>query len=236
MSLAAALALATPIFGMQLSIDPAFATGPSMSGAQVAGPAITALPAPVPDDESGSASSGPSVGEQMAQRNNIRGIHRILGITTWASMTLTVALGWLQYANLYGPFQSAENTRCVQGNAFFGQNSCIRQPLPHLISSTVTATLYTATFALSLMMPDPLNIAEQDTDAGRTLRRHKRLRWVHTFGMVAQMLLGVVIANADRFGLDRANDYAALNTLSTVHMLIGMTTYATMTWAGVLYL
>jgi hypothetical protein len=62
---------------------------------------------------------------------------------------------------------------------------------------------------------------------------HKLLRWVHFGGMLAQIALGIVIAN-DIGGLDRANDYDTLQTLATVHLATGVITYGALTWAGAL--
>jgi hypothetical protein len=229
-----ALVLATPLFGLQLQLDPAVMT-PSTSV-----PVVSASLAfePVPDEAEGGggARPGPTTAELMQQRGRLSQIHKWMGVATWVSMTATVVLGYLQYYNLYGVFGSLSDSPCVQGNAVFGQSSCTRQPLPHLISSLMTTALYSVTFGLSLRMPDPMNLSEGESEYAKNLRRHKRLRWVHLAGMVAQMVLGVIIANSDTFGLSRANDYRALQALSTIHFAIGLTTYAAMTWAGVIFL
>ncbi len=227
----AALMLATPIWGMSLSIDASLAAGPSVAPIVAeSGEAAEEQPA----EEPGPNTSPSNAAELMQRRGSVGRIHRVMGITTWASMTLTVALGWLQYWNLYGG--ALEDTRCVQGNAFFGQRACVRQPLPHMVSSIATTALYATTFGLTLGMPDPLHLSDGDSSHARNLRRHKRLRWVHFGGMIAQLLLGAVIANGDTFGLSRANDYGTLKALSTVHLAIGMVTYGTMTWAGLIFL
>jgi hypothetical protein len=178
------------------------------------------------------AEGEPTVAELMARRARYGRIHKIMGITTWASMTVTLVLGWLQYANLYGTFSAREDTRCERGNAFFGQDACTGQPLPHLIASATTGALYYTTFALSYFLPDPLHLSEGNSEAARKLRQHKRLRWAHFGGMAAQIILGALVANAHAIGLDRANDYRALQALSTVHLVTGLATYATLTWAG----
>ncbi len=232
-----AFLLATPIWGLSLSMDPSLAAGPALTPVAVSAPAAVA-----PDDDddeeeaSASESAEPSVADQMRQRGDIAQIHRALGIATWASMTATVLLGYFQYYNLYGMFSSLSNTPCVEGNAIFGQNACVRQPVPHLVSSMVTTALYSVTFGLSYRMPDPMNLSEGESEYARNLRRHKRLRWVHLIGMAAQIGLGAIIANADKFGLSRANDYRTLQALSTVHFAIGLVTYAALTWAGVIFL
>jgi hypothetical protein len=80
-------------------------------------------------------------------------------------------------------------------------------------------------------MPDPDNLSEGMGKFASTLRLHKTLRWVHFGGMVAQALIGIVIANG-LLGLDRANDYGTLQALATAHLGIGLVTWGAMTWAG----
>jgi hypothetical protein len=146
---------------------------------------------------------------------------------------VTLLLGGFQYHNLYGFFASRESTPCVTGDAIFGQESCSGTPWPHLISAGITTALYSSTFALSLMMPDPDDSSEGDSEFASTLRKHKFLRWVHFGGMIAQIAIGAMLAN-DVLGLDRANDYSTLQLLATVHMGIGIITYGALTWAGAL--
>lgn len=236
-----ALALATPIFGFSLTIDlPALdLTGLAGVPFEIAAttPADDSDVAPASaaraDDANGSEGE-PSTVELMNKRARYGRMHRILGISTWAAMTATVTLGTLQYANLYGFFDSAANTRCLRGNAFFGQDACVGTPTPHLVTALTTAGLYYATFGLSYAMPDPIGLDRGDSAAARRLRTHKRLRWAHFTGMALQMVMGVFVANAHWFGLDRANDYRAMQGLATVHLLTGYATYATLTWAGAL--
>ena len=85
---------------------------------------------------------------------------------------------------------------------------------------------------LSFAMPDPLKVSEGNSDFARKLRTHKVLRWVTFAGMLAQIGLGVVSANSEWFGLDRANDYKALRGIATAHMAVSLVTYGAMTWAG----
>jgi hypothetical protein len=99
----------------------------------------------------------------------------------------------------------------------------------------ITTALYAATFTLSLMMPDPDGLDEGDSDYAKNLRMHKILRWVHFVGMISQLALGVVIANAESFGLDRANDFGTLQALSATHMAIGLVTFGALTWAGAIF-
>ena len=174
-------------------------------------------------------------GRMIQERADLTAIHRPLGIATWAAMGITLLLGGIQYHNLYGFFGSLEDTPCVQGDAIFGQGQCSGTPWAHLISSMVTTALYTATFTVSTLMPDPGDLDEGDSDYASNLRTHKILRWIHFGGMLAQLALGVIIANSENFGLDRANDFGTLQALSTVHMALGLVTFGAMTWAGALF-
>jgi hypothetical protein len=225
-----AFALATPVFGLSLSIDlPALdLTLPTDVVLQIADAEGAA------DDADADDEADPTVAEQMAKRARFARMHRILGLSTFASMTVTVTLGTLQYANLYGFFAAREDTRCLRGNAFFGQDACSGTPVPHLVSAMVTSGLYYATFGLSYAMPDPVGLDQGDSRAARRLRQHKRLRWAHFSGMALQIVLGMFAANPQWLGIDRANDYRAMQALATVHLVSGFATYGTLTWAGAL--
>jgi hypothetical protein len=170
---------------------------------------------------------------QIKRRNALIKVHRPLGLATWGTMTVTLALGIIQYYNLYGFFADQGDNPCVKGSAVFGQGQCSGTPWPHLIAAGVTTGLYAATFTVSLMMPDPDDLSSGKGEFASTLRMHKLLRWVHFGGMLAQLVLGIVIAN-DIGGLDRANDYDTLQTLATVHLATGLITYGALTWAGAL--
>jgi len=186
------------------------------------------------DAGEGELGGGDAYVAQVRERAQLAKIHRAFGIATWAAMGVTLVLGSVQYHNLYGSFAGQSSNPCVEGRAIFGQDQCFGDPWPHLAGALVTAALYTTTFSLSMLMPDPDNAAEGDTDFAKRLRLHKALRWVHLAGMVAQFALGVVIANGDAFGLDRANDYTALQALSTVHLTLGTITWGALTWSGAL--
>lgn len=237
-----AFVFATPVFGLSLSID--------LPALELAAPAqiVAQAPAdPAPADGTDDAAiaptavavsaeledtAAPDVATLMAQRSRNGRIHKILGLSTFGAMTVTVVLGTLQYANLYGFFDARANTRCDNGNAFFGQDACSGTPTPHLVSAFTTAGLYYATFGMSYAMPDPIGLDQGDSRSARRLRMHKRLRWAHFGGMAAQIVLGMLSANSQWLGLDRANDYRAQQGLATVHLLVGYATYATLTWAG----
>jgi hypothetical protein len=167
---------------------------------------------------------------EIKRRNSLIKIHRPLGIATWVAMTAALTLGTIQYYNLYGFGADIGHNPCVTGDAIFGQEQCSGTPWPHLVAAGVTTALYATTFTISLMMPDPDDLANGKGEFASTLRLHKLLRWIHFSGMVAQVVLGIVIANA----FDRANDYDTLQILATAHLASGIITYGALTWAGAL--
>jgi hypothetical protein len=242
-----ALALATPIYGLALTpptIDPVVdlavpatvvAQFDDMDEGLSEGEGEEDLfEEGVADDAADEEPSGQededSYAAQMKERNSLIKLHKPLGIATWGAMTVTTVLGFIQYYNLYGFFDDQGSNPCVTGDAIFGQESCSGTPWPHALAAGLTTGLYAATFTVSLMMPDPDDLAGGKGEFAETLRLHKLLRWVHFGGMVAQAVIGIVIAND--LGLDRANDYDTLQTLATVHMASGLITYGALTWAG----
>lgn len=170
--------------------------------------------------------------EDLRLRRKLAPIHRILGISTWASMTATVVLGAIRYHDRYGFFAGRDDNPCARGTAVFGVEGCLGSPLPHLISSIATTALYTATLSLSFFMPDPDQASIGDSDDASRLRTHKVLRWVHLGAMVAQVILGPIMS---RVG-DRTNDYGVHQALATTHMALGLVGYGALTWAGALML
>jgi hypothetical protein len=244
MSTLTALVLATPLFG--LSLTPPAPLGPvSGTTAPAALPMASTLALgegkadAVPDpEEAARGEEAPGAGDdfatQMQRRQDLAKVHKWLGISTWAAMTVTMVLGFIQFHNLYGFGRGRDDNPCVQGDAIFGQQQCTGRSVPHLTSALATTALYGTTMGVSFAMPDPLEIAEQDTEQGRKLRTHKTLRWVHFGGMVAQLALGLLIASRERIGLDRANDFRALKGLASVHLATGLVTYGALTWSGAL--
>ena len=239
--------LATPIFGLSLDSPPAtIAPRLESVSAQVdLTPALVAAGLAQDDSVSASEAEGEAEAdsgskadeervyqEQSTRRVELAKQHRLLGIATWVSMTLTVALGTIQYYNLYGFGADIGHNPCVEGNAIFGQGQCTGTPWPHLVAAGITTALYTTTFTLALMMPDPDDLANAKGEFASTVRLHKLLRWVHFGGMIAQIVLGIVIAN--NVAGDRANDYGTLQALSTAHLAAGVITYGALTWAGAL--
>lgn len=246
----ALLAFATPLFGFSLTppdlaalelpvlaqldaagetggeaADPAASDGGETAGTSGGGSAPSPAESPAIPPQTDPA----QLAAALRTRQDLATVHRALGIATWGSMLVTVVLGFIQYYNLYGFFAPLEETPCVTGSAVFGQDQCWGAPWPHRIAAITTGALYTATFVLSIAMPDPLG-ADQGPRA-ENLRIHKALRWVHLGGMIAQVLLGFALGQ-NWLGLERANDYGAMQALATVHQLVGLTTFGVLTAAG----
>ena len=256
-----ALLLATPIFGLSLHAPLVFPDAEQSSGprsgyevdlsAKAVAFEAAALAAKDDDEDKAEADadaapSGKSAKkaksaaeeeytQEIKRRNSIAGIHRLMGVATWAAMTLTLAAGMIDYYNLYGFGAGIGDNPCVQGSAAFGDDFGCRGGIRTIKSALAytTTALYATTFTLSLMMPDPDDLSSGKGEFASTLRLHKTLRWVHFGGMVAQIALGVLIASRVG-GLDRANDYGTLQALATVHMGLGLVTWGALTWAGAL--
>lgn len=236
-----ALVLATPIFGFAFApLQVPALPHAAVPLAQVEGsvqldvgddePTAAAAVGPVADAAPAAPTDQAEYVKQLRKRAKMAKIHRALGITTWASMAITVASGTVQYHNLYGG-GSLEKTPCTKGDAWPNNNQCHGAPLLHAIPGFVTGGLYFTTLGLEMFMPDPDHAAQGDSQFAKKLRTHKILRWVHLAGMVAQIGLGIVMANP-ALGLERATDYKTLQALSRAHLGIGYATFAALTWAG----
>jgi hypothetical protein len=229
------LLLATPIFGLSLHAPALDVADVDLSAKAVTVQMLAKLDA----DEAGAAKSAatPSPQDdykaQIKRRNDIASVHRVFGISTWAAMTATVAVGFIDYHNLYGFGAGIGDNPCVKGTAIGGDDFGCRGGIRTIksVAAYTTGALYATAFTLSLMMPDPDDLASGKGEFARTLRMHKTLRWVTFTGMVLQSLLGPILAGRIG-GLDRANDYGTLQALSTVHLGIGVITLGALTWAG----
>jgi hypothetical protein len=229
----------TPMLDLSVEVVPALVVGAQSEEDESAGASADGGDADGDGEEAEGAAEGDQTKDaeqaeyiaQTKERNSLTKLHRPLGIATWLAMTATVALGTIQYYNLYGFFDDIGSNPCVTGDAIFGQEQCSGPPWPHRIAAWTTGGLYAATFTVSLMMPDPDDLSSGKGEFASTLRLHKLLRWVHFGGMVAQILLGAFVAN--NF-LDRANDYETLQILATAHLATGYITYGALTWAGAL--
>jgi len=220
-----ALMLATPLFGLTLHFDASTLETPAIvvdPGAALAVEISTELEEP----------SAPTTAELIRKRNKIKKVHKWLGISTWSLMTATVVSGFIQFHNQYGWWKGQGDNPCVQGDAILSQKACSGVPTAHVVLSTLTSAAYFATFGVSFAMPDPLKVSEGDSQFAKRLRTHKVLRWVTFAGMLTQIGLGVVAANSEWFGADRANNYNTLRGIATAHMAVSLVTYGAMTWAG----
>lgn len=241
----AAFLLATPLFGLQLEA-PTLELGMLQSGAWFTlsaaspeAPATLQVPtllqvadASPTDEEAEDAAYAAAV----RQRQELGQIHRTMGIVTWASMSVTAALGLIQYYNLYGFGAGIDQNPCATGNAVFGQDQCWGTPYPHLVSAVVTTALYSSTLAMSigLLVNDPNQVLTGRGEYSDRIRIHSVLALIHLAGMVAQTVIGIGLAN-NWFG-DRANDYGSMQTVAAVHQAIGWTTWAALGAAGALML
>ncbi|MFN9813927.1 MAG: hypothetical protein ACK6CU_30305 [Deltaproteobacteria bacterium] len=226
---------ATPVFGLALeppTLDLALLSLPGEIAASL-DPEIVAQSSAAADAAS-EADEERRYTEQVRELRELGQIHRALGIATWVAMTATVALGFIQYYNLYGIGAGQDQNPCATGSAVFGQDQCYGTPWPHRISAITTSALYTATFALSFAMPDPNGASQGPGAFAEHLRIHQILRWVHLAGMLAQAGIGIALSSG-AFG-DRANDYGALQTVAAVHQVIGWTTWGVLTAAGAIML
>lgn len=216
--------LATPLFGLSLQLDSSLLEAPPLAidpGALMAVEVSTEL------DE-------PTTADLVRKRNKLKRVHKILGLTTWALTTVTLASGMVQYYNQYGWFQSQSTNPCVQGTAWPNQRQCSGVPSGHLAFSVATSAFFFTTWGLAFAMPDPLGVSEGDSQFARRLRAHKALRWVTFAGFLAQIALGVVAANGEWFGLDRANNYNTLRAIATAHLSLGFATWGALTAQGAL--
>lgn len=192
--------------------------------------AEAAEPDPTPSAPAANATAG-----QLAQRAQIRDIHRAFGIATWISLAGTLVFGGIQLRDEYGPFASDQSqTPCNQNDAAFGGTTfCYQEvPVPHLVSALVSSVLYYTTFTLSFFMPDPLGFADSPGWAGERLRVHKILRWFHFAGMVITSLFGAITANLDPTSVQ----FAERQALAITHFALGATTFALLSAAAMVIL
>ncbi|MDB4988018.1 MAG: hypothetical protein JWN04_3196 [Myxococcaceae bacterium] len=255
-----ALVLATPIFGLSLT-PPTLTSFPASAApivaqfesgdaeevgealqeeqARVAAPSLQVRDE-ADDEAAKSTEAGPVLDKatyklQLKKRAKLTLIHRTLGITTWALTGLAVIAGTIQWRNLYRG--SIATNPCVTGDAWLGQKQCYGNPWFHELTGFAAGAAYFSTLSVALAMPDPDHASRGDSAYAKNLRTHKILRWVHLSGMIAQIVLGVVIANPRlNGGLDRANDYGTLKALSIAHLGIGYVTFGALSWAGTIML
>lgn len=219
-----ALVLATPLFGFSL-------TPPGVGAAPIhptPAPDLlldvdTELDAAAGDDTSDDDEAG--LADAIRRRREIADIHMAFGIATWVSMAVTAVFGVLQLYDEYGFVEDEGNTPCARGDAIFGWCGEREFPWAHAIAAGTTTVLYGATFTLSFVMPDPLDVESSDTELGEDLRIHEALRWAHLAGVVVLATLGAVSANIEA-------DYEVRRGLAWAHAGTAVATFGTLTAAG----
>jgi hypothetical protein len=164
----------------------------------------------------------------LRRRAEIRPIHRLMGITTWSLVGGAAIVGSLRYANVIGFGERLCDPG--GGDPIFGtQFGCgVGLKIWHLTGATLAVLSYATTRILAALMPDPDDAAAGPGKHAARLRIHRALSWVHLTGMVAMPLLGLLTSASN----DR-DDRAAL---ATAHLVVGYTTFATITVAGSLML
>jgi hypothetical protein len=171
--------------------------------------------------------------QEVMQRRELGQIHRALGIATWIAMTGNLIIGMMQYSDRYGFGAGQDHNPCATGQGLIF-NECYGTPWAHVISATATSVLYGGTFLLSLVMPDPNQASEGNGAFAEHLRIHEVLRWIHSLGMLAQIVIGAMLSNGV-FG-DRANNYGTMEAVAAVHQTIGWVTWGALTGAAAVML
>jgi hypothetical protein len=251
-----ALLLATPLFGLSLTppaVDGAMLGTPAavvdfsaslpMPGllqvddaalaAEAGAPPPTATPAVASADDTAQAEADRRYTEDVMRRRELGQIHRAFGIATWIAMTGNLVIGMMQYSDLYGFGAGQNGNPCASGQGIV-LDECTGDPWAHIISASTTTTLYSATFILSLSMPDPNEASVGNGAFAEHLRIHEALRWVHSIGMLLQVVMGAMMSNGV-FG-DRANNYDVLQAMAAVHQTIGWVTWGALTGAAAVML
>ena len=160
-----------------------------------------------------------SPAELSARRSKLAIYHRSMGITTWISLAATTTIGTMRYANVIGFGQPL----CAQGRSpilgrSWGCGDGLR--IQHLVSASFTTASYITARTLAGLMPDPAY------ERSPHLKLHRALSWVHLAGMVAMPILGFVTSTTD--------DPRARERLATAHLIVGYSTFASVTGAAAL--
>jgi len=144
--------------------------------------------------------------QALSRRRQLLGLHQWAGFATLATMTATVVVGQLNYADKYG-----------------GGGDTGKYRTAHQVLAYGTTGFFAAAGVLALLAPSPFEKPLRLDTA--TL--HKVSMIVATGGMVAQVVLGIVTAHSE--GSLSQRDFAL------AHQIIGYTTWAATT-AGFLVL
>lgn len=216
-------AAAAPASGDAPAAAPAEAAAPAAAEpAGPAGPAEPAGPAGPAGADGSAAADEPSIDLIQHRQQNV-GIHRPLGIATFATLTATVVLGTFASINQrtwFGPGECRAGGSPILGFEF----GCNGLSALHGVFAFATVSLYATTGIYALSMPDPERAAEGDSRGAVRLRIHKALAWVHAIGMVAMPILGFLGANPNAFGIqDTRGDFAA--AFRSTHEILGFVTW-----------
>lgn len=175
----------------------------------------------------------PSI-DLIEHRQRLVGMHRPLGIATFATLTVTEVLGLFASINqrtLFGPGECRAGGSPILGFEF----GCNGLSALHGVFAFASISLYATTGIYALSMPDPERAAEGDSRGAARLRIHKVLAWVHAVGMVAMPVLGFLSANPNTFGIqDPSGNFAA--SMRSVHEIVGFATWGALGTAMVIEL
>jgi hypothetical protein len=207
-------------------------SAPSTATATEPTPAETAPHVQTPE-EIAQAEADRQYTQDVMRRREIGQVHRAMGIATWIAMTGNLVIGMFQYNDRYGWGAGVDQTPCSTGHNVI-LNECSGTPWAHVVSASVTTTLYSGTFLLSLVMPDPNQADRGNGSFAEHLRIHEVLRWIHSLGMLAQVVIGALLSNGV-FG-DRANHYDTMQAMATVHQTLGWVTWGALTGAAAVML
>jgi len=138
--------------------------------------------------------------QALSRRRELLGLHQWAGFATLATMTATVVVGQLNYADKYG-----------------GGGDTGKYRTAHQVLAYGTTGFFAAAGVLALLAPSPFEKPLRLDTA--TL--HKMSMIVATGGMVAQVVLGIVTAHSE--GSLSQRDFAL------AHQIIGYTTWAATT-------
>jgi hypothetical protein len=162
--------------------------------------------------------------ELLRHRARLTRVHRIMGISTLASLVVTEFLGTFLMLNRPTVFGDGTGCQCD-----LGLGGALT-PL-HELSAFITVGLYATTGIFALSMPDPEHASVGNDRRARTLRLHKALALVHLGGMILQPILGILSYSPSVFGIqDNAHgDFG--RDIRTIHAGVGYVTLAALATA-----
>jgi len=170
----------------------------------------------------------------MRRRARTLRTHRAFALAAWGSLLVTEVFGTIQLLNQPSAFGDGA---CRTSPDRFGCGDTYNLVSGlHQVFAFTTVGLYTTAGVIAVTAPDPDNASVGDNLAARTLRRHKTLAWIHAAGMVLMPILGVLSANPDLLGVSDEGRADFASNMRTVHALVGYTTFAAFTAAGILEL